>query len=176
MTTAMLMSLLVRGVLLLAATAACVGVLRRASAAHRHLAWSLGTVALLALPALTPALPSLRLPVLPREPISAPGPRHQPAPAMPMPGDAVATRPQPAAAVPPVATAFERGIGETGTLPVAVPPAHQAVSPVPPAPRSDRRPSLLVVAWLVGGVLVGLRLVAGMRASRRLVRGARGQR
>ena len=59
MTAQMLLSILLRGAALSALTLAGVLALRRASAAHRHLAWTIGAVALLLLPAVAWTLPVL---------------------------------------------------------------------------------------------------------------------
>ena len=60
-----LLSLSVKGLLVLLIAAGLSFALRRASAAARHLVWSLALASLLALPILTFCLPSFEVPVLP---------------------------------------------------------------------------------------------------------------
>src|SRR6185503_15140473 len=62
-----LLSTSLKGVLILVAAAALSFALRKASAASRHLVWSLAIASLLALPVLSFGLPSWQVPVLPFE-------------------------------------------------------------------------------------------------------------
>src|ERR1044072_2059307 len=62
-----LLSTSLKGVLILIIAAALSFALRKASAASRHLVWSLAIASLLALPVLSFGLPSWQVPVLPFE-------------------------------------------------------------------------------------------------------------
>src|SRR3954469_23411299 len=60
----------VKGSLVLAIAAAAAWMLRRRSAAARHLVWTAAATALLALPFLSATLPALRLPAAPDGPLA----------------------------------------------------------------------------------------------------------
>src|SRR5436190_12921008 len=61
----------IKGILVLIGAAALCLILRRASAAARHLVWSLALTGLLALPLLSLGLPVWRLAVLPSAPVAS---------------------------------------------------------------------------------------------------------
>ncbi len=154
MTASLLFSILVRGAAFLALTGVGALALRRASAAHRHLAWTSGVVALLLLPAVAAVLPALDVAVLPAAPHAARTER-------------------PACAAPAAMTAAE--VPTTPAAPDAAsvrapdePPAEPA-STASPAAAPAWTPSPFVLAWAAGALVVGLRLVLGALAARRLV-------
>lgn len=62
-----LLDMAIKGSLILALTGAVAAVMRKASAAARHLVWSTGTIAVVTLPALSALLPGWALPVMPPE-------------------------------------------------------------------------------------------------------------
>jgi|GEM_PF-3606918 len=63
---ALLLDASVKGLIILTAAGLVCLALRRASAASRHLVWSLAMVSLIALPILSALLPALQIPILPR--------------------------------------------------------------------------------------------------------------
>jgi parallel beta-helix repeat protein len=160
MTAETLLSILVRGAALLALVGAGALALRRASAAHRHLAWAVGAAALLALPAISLTMPPIPWAVLPA---AAPRPaQSSPRPAIVAPKTADVREPGVAAHSPMTPTPdFAPDVAPASTSSADRPAVAAATSPMPPSP--------LVVAWLVGALFVALRLVAGARAARRLV-------
>lgn len=68
--TALLLTILVKASLIMAATAAVALLSRRASAATRHLIWTVAILTLLALPLLSTLLPGLAIPVAAKAPVA----------------------------------------------------------------------------------------------------------
>jgi beta-lactamase regulating signal transducer with metallopeptidase domain len=125
-----------KGVLLLAMAGVAILALRRASAAARHMTWTLATAGLVALPVLA-LLPGWRLPVLPRS-----------APAV---GTVAARVPNHAAIAEPARYAHnDEAPSPTGSEPRAT----QGASP------------WLLIAWAAGACAVVARLLAGLAAAR----------
>jgi beta-lactamase regulating signal transducer with metallopeptidase domain len=159
MTADLLLSILVRGAALLALVGVGAFALRRASAAHRHLAWTLGAAALLVLPAVTLTAPAIPWAVLP-------------ATTAPTPSVAASSRA-------PTATQPEHAVAPLSTTTASVDRAPDAAPEFAPAesagPRAvvdsppTRMPSPVVLVWLAGAIVVTLRLVVGARGVRRLV-------
>lgn len=140
-----------KGVLILALAAALAAALCRSSAAARHVVWSATLACLVALPALSVALPSWQAPVLPRFLAAGQAAAR----------DAIAPPPPPADAV---VVSVES-------------PAGPAASPAsPPAPAQGASvPWMAWVAaiWAIGALAVLTPWVLGTLAVRRLARGAR---
>ncbi len=149
----------VKGAVLLGVAALIVLSLRRASAATRHLVWALALDGLLLLPLLSITMPSLQLPILPREikPVA------QSAPAPAPRGEVVATTAAPGVAGP----AVEPFVATQAAAhaPFAEPPS-EAKTPLPPA-------FWAVAAWLALAGLILLPLGGGMIAVERMARAGR---
>lgn len=160
--------LIVKASLILLGTALAAAGLRRASAATRHLVWTLGLVGALAVPALSLAVPRWQVPIVTLQPSASP---------RTLSSDAVASRSLDPAS-PPV------------TAPRAAPPAFDAQVPdAPGSPDSSRSASswsasswsasswsagrMLLLVWLVGAVFVLARLVLGLTMVRVMCRRAR---
>src|SRR5262249_17388653 len=145
-----------KGTLLLLLTVALAAVLRRASAATRHLVWALGLASLLALPAAALVLPAWPLPVLPHADrgFSAPGAGAEMAASGPL------SWAQPAAApalpAPPAALPEQDPSPSVADPPAATPAAAPAVWP------SLSWQSGLLVGWGVGVVVVLVPLLVGL--------------
>jgi HEAT repeat protein/beta-lactamase regulating signal transducer with metallopeptidase domain len=141
-------------VVLLAAAMAC-GVLRRASAASRHLIWAAAIVAVLALPALSVVVPDLPLPVVGAGLESV----------LPQVSVPLAQRP----VQPPVRHAEVR---TTASARPALPetPAHRGTPAVEPIVIPTT--SILLGLWAIGAAVLLARLAAAMSGVRRLVKTA----
>jgi parallel beta-helix repeat protein len=153
MTADSLLSILLRGAALSALTLAGVLALRRASAAHRHLAWTIGAVALLLLPAVAWTLPAFDVAVLPA-PAAAPAVVASPRPEAPV------------AAASSVAPAADAALAFVPDEPL--PDAAVARAPATASSRSAT-PSPFVLVWAAGALVVAIRLSTGARAVRRIV-------
>jgi len=152
------------------------GSLRRASAASRHLVWSLAMASLLALPVLSVALPSWRIAALP--PLST-GAYVDNGSRVPAGFGAIAAAPAP-----------DRGQeSEAGSLAERQSSGAGAESPAanPVSPRFDAAPNpvepslngfdwkvALLVAWIAGALAVMARLVVGTARVWLLTRRAQG--
>ncbi|HEX8691373.1 MAG TPA: M56 family metallopeptidase [Longimicrobium sp.] len=140
--------LVLKSTLLLGAAALGARALRRASAAGRHLLWTLALGALLALPALALA-----------------GPRWRP-------GFLAFRAPAVSAPAAPATYVFDRPVRFASNGPVTMP----AASPAPAAEPEDGRgfplAALLLAAWAAGALAVLGRLGVGILRVRRLARGA----
>jgi carboxyl-terminal processing protease len=137
---------------------------RRAAAATRHLAWSVATVAVLALPVFSASLPSWELPLRLKAPNAVPVAQTQiePVSSSPDSGPEAATIDEP-----PVARAATDSV-LVSDRPPAVPPA------VPALPRLGLQGvslgTWLVGLWAAGAVLTLLPAAAGLLSLRRLGR------
>jgi HEAT repeat protein/beta-lactamase regulating signal transducer with metallopeptidase domain len=141
-------------VVLLTAAVVC-GVLRRASAASRHLVWAAAIVAVLALPALSAIVPDLPVPLA--------GARLESA--LPQVSVPLARRP----AEPPVRHAEVRTTASARpALPAA--PAHPDTATVEPIVVPTT--SILLGLWALGAAVLLARLAAAMWGVRRLVKTA----
>ena len=159
----------VKGAVVLAAGGLLAAAWRRRPAAARHLVWSLAVAGVLALPALSLALPRWRvpLPALGQQP---------PAPAVvPEQGPA----PGSVAELPPAANALAQPAApaqEGAPRPAAPTPAPSRVAdPAPPPPAVPALPgwAWALLAWLTGVLLALLPLGAGLVGVCRLRRRAR---
>ena len=144
-----LLDSVVKATIVLGAAAVATAVLRHASAALRHLIWTLGLVGALVMPVLSMALPRWQLPIVT---VAAPE-----APAI-----------QPAAP-----TAVENIAGNTQAAPPSNPILRSSpAAPAPPsgpAPRSSRWPDLswpqaLLALWAFGAILIVGRMIVGILA------------
>jgi beta-lactamase regulating signal transducer with metallopeptidase domain len=146
-----LAALALKTTLVLAAGFAATALLRRASAAARHLVWTVTLAAVLALPVLSLLVPAWRLPVLPAAPVAAAAPVASLPAAEPEPAPApVVERSAPAESpATPAPAALD------AASPAATPPSAAA-----DAPLDWRRLALLV--WVVGAALLAVRIVAGL--------------
>src|SRR5688500_3923195 len=146
-----------KGSLLVAAAAIAAYLLRGRSAAARHAAWTAAVVGHLALPAITLLAPAWRLPFLPAPPWLTPA-----AQSMARPSSI-----EPRSSAPTVSTLEASG-------PVAQPTAGSTTGDVQPSapgqtvvPAASTGPtrigglSLLAVLWIIGSILVLLRLALG---------------
>ncbi len=167
-----------KGVALLALAAGGSFALRRASAASRHLVWTLAMAGLLLLPALSVVVPKWQLPLLP----PTLGIRSTPSPLRTTPETPWTKNrvPGPSSAAPATSTPrspeFEPETAsrmlppEVETAPASAPPSAPSASPTPP-----RLPAAFwaLAVWLgVAGAIL-LPLLAGLAAVARLVRAAR---
>jgi beta-lactamase regulating signal transducer with metallopeptidase domain len=149
--------LALKGTVVLAAAALATLALRRASAAARHLVWTLAFAGLLALPVLGLAVPRWQIPILPaREAL----PSLSTVPAEPVR--------EPAAV--PAAQLTVRAAVETAPAPRAA-----ATTATPAAVWNGVRDALggiALLAWMVGAVLALVRLAASVTRVRREARSA----
>lgn len=141
---ATLLDTCLKATLILGVSALVVRALRQGSAATRHLVWTLGVLAVLALPAVSALAPRWEVPLLP----------------------AVVTGPAPEStmAMTPAAIEAPRTRIEAPTLraPSARPEPRAAAAPTPPAPRIPLSPARLVaLLWVAGAAVVALPLLLG---------------
>jgi bla regulator protein blaR1 len=172
----LLLDAFIKSAIILSAAGLVAGSLRRASAASRHLVWSLAMASLLALPVLSLALPSWRIAALPSLSTVASVDNGSREPAG---FGAIAAGPAP-----------ERGKeSEAGSLAQRQPLDVGAESPAsnPVSPRFDTAPNpvepslngfdwkvALLLAWIAGALAVMARLVAGTARVWSLTRRAQG--
>lgn len=160
----------VKGLLLLLLAALIAGAMRRASAAARHLVWTLALAGLLLLPALSLVTPKWRLPILPPFPaapepaLAAPVPSA--APQISMPSAQPLVDPFPIAAP----SAAPSSANAHRALPESAPPQPAAGLPAPSAPRPWAL--WLAALWLAGALACLAPLAVGMALVRRLARRA----
>jgi len=148
---------LLKGTVLLLGAIVVAGLLRRASAALRHLVWGLGIVTVLVLPLVSFALP-WRLAIVPFETVVAP-----PA-ARPEPHTSASVLPEPP---PSVGRDAAGGATVAGITPVSHP------SPGGEQPAAISRATiitLLPVIWVLGAVILLARLAIGALVLARVVR------
>jgi beta-lactamase regulating signal transducer with metallopeptidase domain len=171
-----------KGALILAVGWLAARLLGRRSAAARHLAWTLAIVAALAVPAASPFLPALGVPlperVLARGLAGAdlalpPGiaeSEGSPEDAPFAPGSVVVARPEPALAP----TSDGRSLQAAGVAATAASAAGSTAGPT--RPRTPGREidwaGVAVALWLTGAVLLLLRSAAGRVARRAVLRDA----
>jgi len=151
------LDLAVKATFLFCVTAAALLLLRRASAATRHLVGAFGLAAALLLPALTLTLPRIRVPLLP-DVRPAVGRHAALSPAMleEISSAPVAAPPNPAPAIAPLPTEL---------VPAVAPPRPGAVG-------SASFGWLAVALWGIGTLLIGARLATGWARVRRISREA----
>lgn len=167
-------------VLLLAAGATLL--LRRSSAAVRHMTWTLSILALILVPVLSLAMPQLQVPLLP-DWVRVAGLHQVDPPLVAAPGP-VAIKETPAAS-PDLAVDYHAPAAEPPSLaasPQPVPPRESVqASPVPEAARSlapatKESPmhwsTWVLLAWLAGAALLLLPLIAGTAIINRQTRRA----
>ena len=142
--SAFVVQLLMKATLLLAAAGAVSFLLRGASAASRHLVWTLAVAGLLALPVLSLALPALPVAV-----------QAAPAPAALVNAEVPAEAPELRSPAPPFTPSPVHPF-----TPVTLSPAKAPLSPA----------AWLTAAWAAGALLLLLRLAAGWWGVRRLSR------
>ncbi|MEN6625137.1 MAG: M56 family metallopeptidase [Candidatus Sumerlaeia bacterium] len=141
-----------KGIVLLSVAALAVALMRKSSAAARHLVWALSLCGLLLLPLLSLVVPKWQLPILPRSEVSA----VQPA--------AAVTQVAPAPAVSqPLQPAVMENQPNIAPAPAPAPaplPRALNISPIPVA----------VVVWALAALFVVMPLAVGFVAIGRLVR------
>ncbi|HEX8091211.1 MAG TPA: hypothetical protein VF762_20315, partial [Blastocatellia bacterium] len=124
--------------------------LRRASAASRHLVWSLALASLLALPILSFGLPSWQVPVLPGQSpdVGMNFDAHAPAASASLPQD------------------FQPGLIVRQQAKTDVPDSPASPAPIPPPWRDTVGPldwsSWALMVWMAGALLILGRLLIGM--------------
>ncbi len=161
-----LLEVSVRGAVVLALTAAVCLTLRRASAALRHLLWTLAIICLLCLPLVSLLLPAWRVRGVPRLPAPSAGPVHQSL-AQPEPGGD--------ASIPALTTAAPATILKSSAAPSLT--ANRTRGSVERwasgrFPR-ERIPSLALAVWALGAAIALLPALVGLVCVARLVRRAR---
>ncbi|NLF32761.1 MAG: M56 family metallopeptidase, partial [Planctomycetes bacterium] len=162
---AVLLDAAAKGLVLLLVAGAAALALRRASAAVRHMVWSLAVAGLLLLPVLSAALPQWQVPILPDRTAA----RDVVPPA------------DPAAAAAMPAAAGEVFAGPAGALEYMPPTAAPSSEGLPDQPASlaahdgggPRWPEVVLGVWLAGAAALLVPLAAGTFVVRRQVRGAR---
>ncbi len=164
-----LVDAVVKGCIVLAAAGGLALLLRRSSAALRHLTWGVAICSLLCLPILSAVLPRWQVWVAPEaiRPILAPSMAgEQPAAPQVLPVTLQSTAAQPHAS-----PSADADASETAIAP--------AVSPLPaqPLPAAAPAPALhwttwLLLAWLVGLIVLTVPLLVGDTAIRRTMRQA----
>ena len=150
---AVLVDAALRGSVILLAALAATRLMKRRSAAARHLVWVVALASMLSLPLLARVLPAWRVVPIP-------------APLRPMAGFVAA----PAAVAPPVVASPPRESGADGTAapstaaPAASSPRVGAANPgsAPTAPAAFDWKSALMALWVAGGALLVLRLAYGI--------------
>ncbi len=178
---ALLLSLALKGALVLSLAFVVVALMRRASAAARHAVWTAALAAALVLPVLAVAVPGWQVPLLPAQsapeaPLAVPAPPAPPAPA----GIAAPAPPAPPPAPAPPVLLKEDGrvilleprdaatapvLPDAAAAPVSL--VEQAVSLVPEGLRDAWLWVLML--WVAGAVFVGARWVAAFVGARRLL-------
>ncbi len=153
-----------RGAVVLALTAAVCLALRRASAAVRHLLWTLAIICLLCLPLLSLLLPAWRVRGVPRLPAPSAGPVHQPF-AQPEPGGDARI-----AALTAAATSLKSSAAPTVTAKRTRGAVERPASGRFPR---ERIPSLALAVWALGAAIALLPALVGLVCMTRLVRRAR---
>jgi beta-lactamase regulating signal transducer with metallopeptidase domain len=151
--------LALKGTVVLAAAALATLALRRASAAARHLVWTLAFAGLLALPVLGVAVPRWQIPILPARD------------ALPLMTTASAEPVREAAAVPAAQLAAQAAL-EAAPPPRPAPPVAAPAVGVWNGVR-DVLGGIALVAWMVGALLALVRLAASVTRVRREERSAR---
>lgn len=162
----------IRGLVLLGTAATLMLVLHRASAATRHLVWTVALAGVLVVPALRPVLPHLELPVPAAEVLRSPAPASTAGPELPVsvqpPSMGTSSRVDGGAErsdAQGVASKVASSVHSTGVL--------RSAGETTPGTAGDRRPiggaiPPLTVLWLVGAILLLLPLGAGWIELRRL--------
>src|SRR5262245_47195088 len=170
----LLLDAFIKSAIILSVAGLVAGSLRRASAASRHLVWSLAMASLLALPVLSVALPSWRIAALPSLPTVASvdasvdnGSRE------PAGFGAIAAAQEPAAGS--LAERQSSGAGAESPAANPVSPRFDAApNPVEPSLNGFDWKVALLVAWIAGALAVMARLVVGTARVWLLTRRAQG--
>jgi beta-lactamase regulating signal transducer with metallopeptidase domain len=166
----------IKGLVILGVAAAVTAVLRRRSAALRHMLWTLALAAMALVPVLSAAMPSLRVPVLPSEYL----PRTETAatrPPMYSPGgnygvdQPQGTGPIESSPLPRVVTVAPPEVAVSSVKIDAPPPAEKIVPPPPAEPMHWS--AWVLMAWAAGTVVMVAMLLAGTVAVWRARRQAR---
>jgi beta-lactamase regulating signal transducer with metallopeptidase domain len=145
---------------------------RRASAAWRHLLWTVGLGAALCLPLLLLAVPARRVTPAPRPHATRPtSPRVE----VPVPQAQRSPAALPLRSAPTVPAAQPPQVTTAATAPPPPPPPprtpkSEREKPVPL--RSHGLPQLALLAWAMGALAVLLPVLIGVRETRRLLRGS----
>ena len=160
-----------KGAILVAIAAVAALLLRNRSAASRHAAWTAAVIGHLAIPALVLLLPAWRMPLLPAASWMAPeSAAIAAAPTIPATDANVPSDPRKSVTSPtPTGNAGSANTakpdGRTGTVVATDPKTSATVSATPPiTTTSSTRPGIIPIIaaiWLVGMVLVLLRLAFG---------------
>ncbi|HVD60232.1 MAG TPA: M56 family metallopeptidase [Gemmatimonadaceae bacterium] len=163
-TLGLLLDSALKGVLLVGAAAIAAHFLRNRSAAARHAAWTAAVIGHLALPAITLLAPAWRLPFLPTPPWLAPAAVVQPVAqtTMATPTGEVATQ------TPSPAVTATTSSPSTNT---AAPTSTATSTVSTPSRFNISRLSIFAALWVLGAVIVLLRLAFGTVQVGRLARG-----
>ncbi|HUQ21048.1 MAG TPA: M56 family metallopeptidase [Gemmatimonadaceae bacterium] len=163
-TLGVLLDSALKGVLLVAAAAIAAYFLRNRSAAARHAAWTAAVVGHLALPAITLLAPEWRLPFLPTPPWLAP------AAVQPVESQHTAVSPTPDVTTTPTVTpAAATPVASPSTT--ATPAKETTTSALSTTRFKLSRLSILASLWILGAIIVLLRLALGTVQVGRLARG-----
>src|SRR5262245_23211564 len=170
----LLLDAFIKSAIILSVAGLVAGSLRRASAASRHLVWSLAMASLLALPVLSVALPSWRIAALPSLPTVASvdasvdnGSRE------PAGFGAIAAAQEPAAGSLAQRQSLDVGAESPASNPVS-PRFDAAPNPVEPSLNGFDWKVALLLAWIAGALAVMARLAAGTARVWLLTRRAQG--
>ena len=154
--------IVVKATLMFAAAGAAAFVLRRGSAAVRHMIWTLALAGVLLLPVLSITLPRWQMPLLTIEAASSALISQLPASSFPLRAQSDQV---PAAAL--RDPGADRQQLEVGTLGSRIPDPGSRLRPHSPASRGSASSStILLTVWLAGALLILARLAAGIIAVR----------
>ena len=168
---ALLLDVAAKGLVILLAAAVATWLLRRRSAALRHMIWTLSVIGLLCVPVLSVALPQFQVPLLPdwarpQAPDAAgpPSPDIEPAPRVadvPSPAEHLPPEPPPAALV-----LSDDPVDPEPTAPAALAPVQAQSESPPVAAETSVKPPLhwsawVLLAWAAGVLAMAVPMLIG---------------
>jgi beta-lactamase regulating signal transducer with metallopeptidase domain/Tol biopolymer transport system component len=161
----LLLDAALKGVIVLALAGTLCAILRRASAASRHLVWCVALAHVVAMPLLSLALPGWQLPILP-----AALSMGEPAPLFPSSGEGFTTGPRPGRTQPAGAPSG-KAPGSTRmrtvpSIPQVPAPGQVAATPIPGS-------IWVALVWLLGALLAIAPVLIGILSLVRIARRAR---